>query len=117
MFENYVQDITVEDQVVELSLWDTAGMSRLHHSKNSVITSLLRSGRVRQASVVVLRRNACSHDLFLCSSECLRYTTALMKPDQVDNPTSLENVESKVRSSPLCAVLATSLFNSGLTRY
>lgn len=25
VFENYVQDITVEEQVVELSLWDTAG--------------------------------------------------------------------------------------------
>ena len=28
VFENYVHDIYVDDQVVELSLWDTAGMSR-----------------------------------------------------------------------------------------
>ena len=26
VFENYVQDIHVNDEVVELSLWDTAGM-------------------------------------------------------------------------------------------
>lgn len=25
MFENYVQDITVDNQTIELSLWDTAG--------------------------------------------------------------------------------------------
>ena len=27
MFENYVQDVYVDDQLVELSLWDTAGAS------------------------------------------------------------------------------------------
>lgn len=26
VFENYVHDLYVDDQVVELSLWDTAGM-------------------------------------------------------------------------------------------
>lgn len=26
VFENYVHDITVDDQLVELSLWDTAGV-------------------------------------------------------------------------------------------
>lgn len=28
MFENYVHDLYVEDQLVELSLWDTAGVCR-----------------------------------------------------------------------------------------
>ena len=27
VFENYVQDLYVDDQLVELSLWDTAGIS------------------------------------------------------------------------------------------
>ena len=27
VFENYVQDIYVDDQLIELSLWDTAGMT------------------------------------------------------------------------------------------
>ena len=28
VFENYVHDIFVDEQMVELSLWDTAGMAR-----------------------------------------------------------------------------------------
>ena len=29
VFENYVQDMLVDDQMVELSLWDTAGVLTL----------------------------------------------------------------------------------------
>ncbi|TFK74893.1 hypothetical protein BDN72DRAFT_886025 [Pluteus cervinus] len=61
VFENYVQDITVEDQMVELSLWDTAGQEEFD--------------RLRSLSY------AETHVVMICFS--------------VDNPTSLENVESK----------------------
>jgi GTPase SAR1 family protein len=29
VFENYVHDIFVDEQMVELSLWDTAGMGQI----------------------------------------------------------------------------------------
>lgn len=32
VFENYVQDIKVDDNVVEMSLWDTAGNHLFTHS-------------------------------------------------------------------------------------
>ncbi|KAG6854538.1 Rho GTPase [Blastosporella zonata] len=54
VFENYVQDILVDDQVVELSLWDTAGQEEFD--------------RLRSLSYA---------------------------ETNVDNPVSLENVESK----------------------
>lgn len=62
MFENYVQDIYVDEQLVELSLWDTAGQEEFD--------------RLRSLSY------AETHVIMICFS--------------VDNPTSLENVESKV---------------------
>jgi len=61
VFENYVQDIKVEDAVIEMSLWDTAGQEDFD--------------RLRSLSY------AETHVIMLCFS--------------VDNPVSLENVESK----------------------
>jgi len=61
VFENYVHDIYVEEQPVELSLWDTAGQEEFD--------------RLRSLSY------AETHVVMICFS--------------VDNPTSLENVESK----------------------
>lgn len=75
MFENYVQDVYVDEQLVELSLWDTAGQEEFD--------------RLRSLSY------AETHVIMICFS--------------VDNPTSLENVESKVSlptffiSLPTCA--------------
>jgi GTPase SAR1 family protein len=45
VFENYVHDIYVEDQAVELSLWDTAG-EQIHRSclyMFSVISNIRRA--------------------------------------------------------------------------
>ncbi|KAH8116428.1 small GTPase superfamily [Phellopilus nigrolimitatus] len=61
VFENYVQDLWVDDQLIELSLWDTAGQEEFD--------------RLRSLSY------AETHVILICFS--------------VDNPTSLENVESK----------------------
>jgi len=61
VFENYVHDLYVDDQLVELSLWDTAGQEEFD--------------RLRSLSY------AETHIIMICFS--------------VDNPTSLENVESK----------------------
>ncbi|KAI0305951.1 small GTPase superfamily [Multifurca ochricompacta] len=61
VFENYVHDLYVDDQVVELSLWDTAGQEEFD--------------RLRSLSY------AETHVVMMCFS--------------VDNPTSLENVETK----------------------
>ncbi|KZO92896.1 hypothetical protein CALVIDRAFT_503745 [Calocera viscosa TUFC12733] len=61
VFENYVHDIVIDDQQVELSLWDTAGQEEFD--------------RLRSLSY------AETHLVLLCFS--------------VDNPTSLDNIESK----------------------
>ncbi|EED80580.1 predicted protein, partial [Postia placenta Mad-698-R] len=61
VFENYVHDMHVEDQLVELSLWDTAGQEEFD--------------RLRSLSY------AETHVVMLCFS--------------IDNPTSLDNIESK----------------------
>ncbi|KAJ7281850.1 ras family-domain-containing protein [Mycena rebaudengoi] len=61
VFENYVHDILVDDQQVELSLWDTAGQEEFD--------------RLRSLSY------AETHVIMICFS--------------VDNPISLENVETK----------------------
>jgi len=61
VFENYVHDIFVDEQTVELSLWDTAGQEEFD--------------RLRSLSY------AETHVIMICFS--------------VDNPVSLENVESK----------------------
>lgn len=61
MFENYVHDLVVDDQLVELSLWDTAGQEEFD--------------RLRSLSY------AETHVVMVCFS--------------VDNPVSLENIESK----------------------
>jgi len=61
VFENYVHDLYVDDQLVELSLWDTAGQEEFD--------------RLRSLSY------AETHVIMICFS--------------VDNPVSLENVESK----------------------
>ncbi|KAJ7113688.1 P-loop containing nucleoside triphosphate hydrolase protein [Mycena crocata] len=77
VFENYVHDIYVDDQQVELSLWDTAGQEEFD--------------RLRSLSY------AETHVIMICFS--VRGTLALcLFPDrdvQVDNPVSLENVETK----------------------
>lgn len=47
VFENYVHDMYVDDQQVELSLWDTAGACLVPlRAKFSLKTLLPRSGRV-----------------------------------------------------------------------
>ncbi|KAJ1306860.1 hypothetical protein OPQ81_007845 [Rhizoctonia solani] len=61
VFENYVQDVKVDDQIVELSLWDTAGQEDFD--------------RLRSLSY------ADTHLIMLCFS--------------VDNPISLENIETR----------------------
>ncbi|KAI5989380.1 P-loop containing nucleoside triphosphate hydrolase protein [Pisolithus albus] len=61
VFENYVHDIWVDDQLVELSLWDTAGQEEFD--------------RLRSLSY------AETHVVIICFS--------------VDNPVSLENVETR----------------------
>ncbi|TFK26172.1 GTP-binding protein Rho3 [Coprinopsis marcescibilis] len=61
VFENYVHDLTVDDQLVELSLWDTAGQEEFDR---------LRSLSYAETNVVMV-----------CFS--------------VDNPVSMENIESK----------------------
>lgn len=61
VFENYVHDLMVDDQLVELSLWDTAGQEEFD--------------RLRSLSY------AETHVVMVCFS--------------VDNPVSLENIESK----------------------
>ncbi|KAG1741047.1 P-loop containing nucleoside triphosphate hydrolase protein [Suillus lakei] len=80
VFENYVHDIYVEDQSVELSLWDTAGQEEFDR---------LRSLSYAETHVIMI--------CFSVSSESLSFlgTSGLMLSSQVDNPTSLENVESK----------------------
>jgi Rho family protein len=61
VFENYVHDMVVDEQLVEMSLWDTAGQEEFD--------------RLRSLSY------AETHVVMLCFS--------------VDNPISLENIESK----------------------
>ncbi|KAH7105817.1 ras family-domain-containing protein [Auriculariales sp. MPI-PUGE-AT-0066] len=61
VFENLVQDIRVDEQAIEMSLWDTAGQEEFD--------------RLRSLSY------AETHVVLLCFS--------------VDNPVSLENIESK----------------------
>ncbi|KAI0285916.1 P-loop containing nucleoside triphosphate hydrolase protein [Russula aff. rugulosa BPL654] len=61
VFENYVHDLYVDGQSVELSLWDTAGQEEFD--------------RLRSLSY------AETHVVMMCFS--------------VDNPTSLENIETK----------------------
>ncbi|KAH9967342.1 ras family-domain-containing protein [Russula dissimulans] len=61
VFENYVHDLSVDDQAVEMSLWDTAGQEEFD--------------RLRSLSY------AETHVVMMCFS--------------VDNPTSLENIETK----------------------
>jgi Rho family protein len=81
VFENYVHDIYVDEQLVELSLWDTAGECILDHLSRNLLTSGHIIGqeefdRLRSLSY------AETHVVMVCFS--------------VDNPVSLENVESKV---------------------
>ncbi|EIW79172.1 hypothetical protein CONPUDRAFT_138335 [Coniophora puteana RWD-64-598 SS2] len=61
VFENYVHDLYVDEQLVELSLWDTAGQEEFD--------------RLRSLSY------AETHVVMICFS--------------IDNPVSLENVETK----------------------
>jgi Rho family protein len=82
VFENYVHDLYVDEQLVELSLWDTAGVYDMPQAVRFVgwLTRWWLSGqeefdRLRSLSY------AETHVIMICFS--------------VDNPTSLENVESK----------------------
>ncbi|KAK1215479.1 Rho GTPase [Marasmius sp. AFHP31] len=79
VFENYVHDTYVDDQLVELSLWDTAGTVQSGpHALSIPMPRFLGQeefDRLRSLSY------AETHVIMICFS--------------VDNPTSLENVESK----------------------
>ena len=103
VFENYVHDLYVDDQLVELSLWDTAGTcSHMHQTPNSADVHSMYTGqeefdRLRSLSyaethVVMLCFSVRPALLSGCSS------SEILMSFQVDNPTSLENIESKVRS-------------------
>lgn len=53
VFENYVHDLYVEDQLVELSLWDTAGAflyCRIFWRVSVVTSDSLRTTQVRKNS-------------------------------------------------------------------
>lgn len=72
VFENYVHDLYVDDQVVELSLWDTAGMSRCAFLCQAWLTylgiflcSINRSRRIRSTEIFKLRGNSCRYDMLL----------------------------------------------------
>ena len=74
-----MHDIFVDEQMVELSLWDTAGMAPLGLSTRTsdlIFVGQEEFDRLRSLSY------AETHVIMICFS--------------VDNPTSLENVESKV---------------------
>lgn len=59
VFENYVQDIQVDDDYVEMSLWDTAGSRHVARTRvYPYLNSPPRSGRVRPSAVPQLCRNA-----------------------------------------------------------
>jgi len=86
VFENYVHDIYVDDNLVELSLWDTAGeciiKMKLFANSSLFLQGQEEFDRLRSLSY------AETHVVMICFS--------------VDNPVSLENVESKVcQSQPL----------------
>lgn len=71
MFENYVQDLTIDGQLVELSLWDTAGTSLSNHTIDCVtydlnnVTGQEDFDRLRSLSY------AETHVVMLCFSVCL----------------------------------------------
>jgi Rho family protein len=76
VFENYVELMQVEDQAVELSLWDTAGQScPKHFPSEAEPIGQEDFDRLRSLSY------ADTHVVMLCFS--------------VDSPTSLENTESR----------------------
>jgi Rho family, other len=94
VFENYVHDLYVDDQLVELSLWDTAGTSPLlltrHRGAILVLDDDLNWPRyIGQEEFDRLRSlsYAETHVIMICFS--------------VDNPISLENVEAKVTHRPI----------------
>ena len=66
VYENYVQDIYVDEQFVELSLWDTAGMrhSAVTRGLNDTTTNN-RARRIWQTEIFELCGDARRHDLFL----------------------------------------------------
>ena len=79
-----MHDIFVDEQMVELSLWDTAGMDRQRAPLWFLQLELSDSKFVGQEEFDRLRSlsYAETHVIMICFS--------------VDNPVSLENVESKV---------------------
>ena len=88
MFENYVHDLYVDDQVVELSLWDTAGASPFRLFMLT-ISNLLVSGqeefdRLRSLSY------AETHVIMICFS---------VRPFNSPTPLSLTRVLSLGRQS------------------
>lgn len=71
VFENYVQDIRIGDQVVELSLWDTAGASFTSLRLRPVYSLRARRSGHRSrgfcaTTVTQLLGNTCRDDLLLC---------------------------------------------------
>lgn len=60
-----------------------------------------RPGRIRSAAVIELRRDACYHAMFFSRFPITLIIARLIHVFviKVDNPTSLENVESKVTRS------------------
>jgi hypothetical protein len=120
VFENYVHDLFVDDQAVELSLWDTAGTSLFFGSSTVISVSFdvvehhpcllpaffqkgqeefdrLRSLSYAETHVVMMcfsvRRDSTMFVLILSLYDRLI--------SQVDNPTSLENIETRVSIRPL----------------
>lgn len=82
VFENYVHDIIVDDQLVELSLWDTAGVWHLAYGCG-LTSQIYRPQGQEEFDRLRSLSYAETHVIMICFS--------------VDNPVSLENVESKVR--------------------
>ncbi len=73
MFESYVHDIQVDDQMVELSLWDTAGeRTTLHDISLNVLLTLIPSFLSGQEEFDRLRSlsYAETHVVMMCYSVC-----------------------------------------------
>lgn len=103
VFENYVQDMLVDDQMVELSLWDTAGVLTLVRSWMGAWCHSCSKIKAKKSSTDYDGWATPKHMWSLSASlwvifanACIRVVRTKSKSMKVDNPVSLENVESKV---------------------
>lgn len=64
VFENYVHDLYVDDQLVELSLWDTAGRNS-HVYIAFIFKTCSRARRVRPAAIAQLCRDSRHYAMLL----------------------------------------------------